>query len=536
MAINSNMRPAEMFQLRLLNQMGARRERRSPTLFSSLADALRTAGTAYASSQITQGAQDRREAANADVLKMIMPRAQETLPAFSPEQVQGAGMGADFTDPSGPRQGAAPIPGTGYQPGMAELVKAMGNEDASSEMRQIASTLMAQQYRTGERVAGQGFRTGERVAGQGFRTGERVAGQGFRTGEREAGEGFRDEQRIAGEGFRSGERVAGEGFRSGERISSQDWRDRQRRFKETFTNDQREEGEFFRIEQTRITLDARAEIAKLNREQQKAISTGNASAKAKIARQLYNLKLEERDRKTTEAQIMSGDRLAELQREKYGESNIGPANLKTDFRVTINKLGHIADITVAGGPDITGKGVSRAAVAKLGASNSDLPQATPGETSTEGPPKTDALAATGLPNVVQRWFGTALEKVGGEQQARPEAERTVNMLRFMTQSMRLLDSGGRDSVWASQKVLQALPDISAGQSPADYRSKATKLIKLLDKEIDRLGRASVSQVNDQKTRNLAKSSLERASDLRNSWASTLPAVTKEEFTVEEITQ
>jgi|TARA_R110001606_G_scaffold283478_2_gene431942 hypothetical protein len=141
MAINSNMRPAEMFQLRLLNQMGARRERRSPTLFSSLADALRTAGTAYASSQITQGAQDRREAANADVLKMIMPRAPEMLPMFSPEQVQGAGMGADFTDPSGPRQGAAPIPGTGYQPGAQQYMEAMLNDDLGAGRQKLAEML-----------------------------------------------------------------------------------------------------------------------------------------------------------------------------------------------------------------------------------------------------------------------------------------------------------------------------------------------------------------------------------------------------------
>ena len=182
MAINSNMRPAEMFQLRLYEKLGGRRQRPAVTGFSAIADALRYAGTAYASGQITQGAQDRREAANADVLKMIMPRAQETLPMFSPGQVQGTGMAAagdDFAAPIGPRQGAAPIPGTGYQPGMAELVKAMGNEDASSEMRQIASTLMAQQYASGERVAKQEWQDDQRIAGQEFRSGERVAGAIF---------------------------------------------------------------------------------------------------------------------------------------------------------------------------------------------------------------------------------------------------------------------------------------------------------------------------------------------------------------------
>jgi hypothetical protein len=141
MAINSNMRPAEMFQLRLLNQMGARRQRRSPTLFSSLADALRTAGTAYASGQITQGAQDRREAANADFMRTITPRAPEMLPMFSPEQVQDTGMGADFTDPSGPRQGAAPIPGTGYQPGAQQYMEAMLNDDIGAGRQKLAAAL-----------------------------------------------------------------------------------------------------------------------------------------------------------------------------------------------------------------------------------------------------------------------------------------------------------------------------------------------------------------------------------------------------------
>ena len=144
MAINSNMRPAEMFQLRLLNQMGARRERRSPTLFSSLADALRTAGTAYASGQITQGAQDRREAANADFMRTITPRAPEMLPMFSPEQVQDTGMAAagdDFAAPIGPRQGAAPIPGTGYQPGAQQYMEAMLNDDLGAGQRQMAEML-----------------------------------------------------------------------------------------------------------------------------------------------------------------------------------------------------------------------------------------------------------------------------------------------------------------------------------------------------------------------------------------------------------
>lgn len=144
MAINSNMRPAEMFQLRLLNQMGARRERRSPTLFSSLADALRTAGTAYASSQITQGAQDRREAANADFMRTITPRAPEMLPMFSPEQVQDTGMAAagdDFAAPIGPRQGAAFIPGTGYQPGAQQYMGAMLNPDIGVQQQQMAAML-----------------------------------------------------------------------------------------------------------------------------------------------------------------------------------------------------------------------------------------------------------------------------------------------------------------------------------------------------------------------------------------------------------
>ena len=144
MAINSNMRPAEMFQLRLLNQMGARRERRSPTLFSSLADALRTAGTAYASGQITQGAQDRREAANADFMRAITPRAPEMLPMFSPGQVQGTGMAAagdDFAAPIGPRQGAAPIPGTGYQPGAQQYMEAMLNDDLGAGRQKLAASL-----------------------------------------------------------------------------------------------------------------------------------------------------------------------------------------------------------------------------------------------------------------------------------------------------------------------------------------------------------------------------------------------------------
>jgi hypothetical protein len=209
--------------------------------------------------------------------------------------------------------------------------------------------------------------------------------------------------------------------------------------------------------------------------------------------------------------------------------------MDTNWRVTRDKKGNILTAT-PGRPNITDVGVNRAEVAKLGASNSDLLQAASGKINTDGPPKTDALAATGLTNAVQRWWQTGIEKLGlSDEETRPEAERIVNMLRTITQSMRVLDPEGRDSVWASEKVLQALPDISAGQSPADYRSKATKLIRLLDKEIDRLSRASVSQVTDQETRNGAKSSLKRVSDLRNSWASTLPAVTKGDFTVEEIT-
>ena len=144
MAINSNMRPAEMFQLRLLNQMGARQKRQSPTLFSSLADALRMAGTAYASGQITQGAQDRREAANADFMRAITPRAPEMLPMFSPGQVQGTGMAAagdDFAAPIGPRQGAAPIPGTGYQPGAQQYMEAMLNDDLGAGRQKLAASL-----------------------------------------------------------------------------------------------------------------------------------------------------------------------------------------------------------------------------------------------------------------------------------------------------------------------------------------------------------------------------------------------------------
>ena len=72
MAINSNMRPAELYQLRLYEKLGGPRQRRSPTLVSSLADALRYAGTAYASGQITQGAQDRREAANKEAMASLI--------------------------------------------------------------------------------------------------------------------------------------------------------------------------------------------------------------------------------------------------------------------------------------------------------------------------------------------------------------------------------------------------------------------------------------------------------------------------------
>ena len=140
MAINSNMRPAEMFQLRLLNQMGARRQRRSPTLFSSLADALRTAGTAYASSQITQGAQDRREAANKEVMELIMPRAPDYGVGETPEvgkllnsgwRREALGRHSPMINAAREGTGAPPLD-AGYRPGVAELVQAMGNEDASA--------------------------------------------------------------------------------------------------------------------------------------------------------------------------------------------------------------------------------------------------------------------------------------------------------------------------------------------------------------------------------------------------------------------
>jgi hypothetical protein len=112
MAINSNMRPAEMFQLRLYEKLGGRRQRRSPTLFSSLADALRTAGTAYASSQITQGAQDRREAADREVRAMLtgkpavmgmVPRTRSEAQASAVGDVfgpDGLGMGAPEAPPN----------------------------------------------------------------------------------------------------------------------------------------------------------------------------------------------------------------------------------------------------------------------------------------------------------------------------------------------------------------------------------------------------------------------------------------------------
>lgn len=112
MAINSNMRPAELYQLRLYEKLGGFRQRRSPTLFSSLADALRTAGTAYASGQITQGAQDRREAANKEVMAMLMgkpavmgmvPRTRSEAQASAVGDVfgdDGLGMGVPEANPN----------------------------------------------------------------------------------------------------------------------------------------------------------------------------------------------------------------------------------------------------------------------------------------------------------------------------------------------------------------------------------------------------------------------------------------------------
>ena len=77
-------------------------------------------------------------------MRAITPRAPEMLPMFSPGQVQGTGMAAagdDFAAPIGPRQGAAPIPGTGYQPGAQQYMGAMLNDDLGAGQRQLAASL-----------------------------------------------------------------------------------------------------------------------------------------------------------------------------------------------------------------------------------------------------------------------------------------------------------------------------------------------------------------------------------------------------------
>ena len=138
-----------MFQLRLLNQMGARRQRRSPTLFSSLADALRTAGTAYASGQITQGAQDRREAANADFMRAITPRAPDYGAGETPEvaQLLNSDWRREVLDRHSPminaaREGTGTPPlDAGYQPGAQQYMGAMLNPDIGAGQRQMAEML-----------------------------------------------------------------------------------------------------------------------------------------------------------------------------------------------------------------------------------------------------------------------------------------------------------------------------------------------------------------------------------------------------------
>lgn len=489
-----NLRPSDMFQINLLQRLGAQKQRKSPTLFSALADALSTAGGAYMQKSIYGDARDREESANKRVLSMLTgtPAVMGTTQRLRSEEEASAAGDLVADDGLGLPMQQAPqepskygvksafdldtIPRDPYSenvgvpmPSLIEmvskvktpavsattqqLISAMMDRDASPEMRQIAASRYAAS------VKPETFNLQFAPNGAPFVTSSK-------TGIKQLPGNFA-------------------------KLTSEEAR----------TNMLIESG---------IPPKEARKLAVLGRPPQAPVDRGTTT-------------------------VMSGKALSMLQKKLYGESSIGLADMDTNWRVTRDKKGNILTAT-PGRPNITDVGVNRAAVAGLGASDSNLPQATSGETSTDGPPKTDAPAATGLPNVVQRWFGTALEKVGlSDEETRPEAERTVNMLRFVTQSMRVLDREGKDSVWASKKVLQALPDISAGQSPADYRSKATKLIRLLDKEIDRLSRASVSQVTDQETRNGAKSSLKRVSDLRNSWASTLPAVTKGDFTVEEIT-
>ena len=441
MAINSNMRPAEMFQLRLLNQMGARRQRRSPTLFSSLADALRTAGTAYASGQITQGAQDRREAANKEAMASLIGE-----------------IGGDRVAPS-----------------TNDLVSVIGNRDVNEETRKLASTLLAQQYSTGERVAGQDYGTGERVAGQGFRTGERVAG-----------EGFRDEQRIAGEGFRTGERVA---------------------------------GEIFTREQNRKTLENRNTIAKLKIESRDA----NAKTRSENSQKIQQLKQYESDLKTpVKTETMTGRRLSEIQMELHGETDISLANMNSDFVVKRNKFDRITSITPVGA-DISPTGIVRSEVAQALQNVGGKPQGPVSDNAQrESTTTVDATGATGLADTPFRYLGQLNEMLTGSISEKSRAAQVVKRLVNKTTRTMVQNDNGKPSVWASKAIKDILPKVGAFITDRDYIDATNSVITELNRTIDRKLALSNNFSLRADVRSNASSDIVRLKELREDWRRTLP--------------
>ena len=179
-----NLRPSEMFQINLLQRLGAQKQRRSPTGFSTIADLLSTVGGAYMQKSIYGDARDREESANKRVLSMLTgtPAVMGTTQRLRSEEEASAAGDLVADDGLGLPMQQAPqepskygvksafdldtIPRDPYSenvgvpmPSLIEmvskvktpavsattqqLISAMMNRDASPEMRQIAASRYA---------------------------------------------------------------------------------------------------------------------------------------------------------------------------------------------------------------------------------------------------------------------------------------------------------------------------------------------------------------------------------------------------------
>ena len=179
-----NLRPSEMFQINLLQRLGAQKQRRSPTGFSTIADLLSTVGGAYMQKSIYGDARDREESANKRVLSMLTgtPAVMGTTQRLRSEEEASAAGDLVADDGLGLPMQQAPqepskygvksafdldtIPRDPYSenvgvpmPSLIEmvskvktpavsattqqLISAMMDRDASPEMRQIAASRYA---------------------------------------------------------------------------------------------------------------------------------------------------------------------------------------------------------------------------------------------------------------------------------------------------------------------------------------------------------------------------------------------------------